>query len=309
MVQSTSWEAQLQAASTKWEHLTLADDRMFGMVMEDNQICLEVLRRIFPQLNIQHVQQVETQKQVNTMLGVKAPRFDVYVRDDQKRTYILEMQVKNNHNLVSRARHYLDQADFELLKPGDDYKQFNDLPVYVVFFCDFDYYGLDFPDYSFDERCLRQLSLSSAPGRYKLFFNAKTSDFRDKIGLKGFLQLMYNERTPGDELAERIYEKMERIKRDPERRRIFMKYEMDLMDAKDEGVAIGLKNGEAIGLKKGRKQGRKQGIAQGRNEQQAKDILLMIKVLKNKHFSNETIEHDLMSSYGLSRQEAQKYMQ
>ncbi len=80
-----------------------------------------------------------------------------------------------------------------------------------------------------------------------------------------------------------------------------MKYEMDLIDAKDEGVAIGLKkglkNGEAIGLKK------------GRDEQQAKDILLMIKVLKNKHFSNKTIEHDLMSNYGLSRQEAQKYMQ
>ncbi|WP_267202066.1 hypothetical protein [Limosilactobacillus kribbianus] len=80
-----------------------------------------------------------------------------------------------------------------------------------------------------------------------------------------------------------------------------MKYEMDLIDAKDEGVAIGvkkgLKNGEAIGLKK------------GRDEQQTKDIILMVKVLKSNQISDEKIEHDLMSNYGLSRQEAQKYMQ
>ncbi|WP_267202148.1 hypothetical protein [Limosilactobacillus kribbianus] len=67
-----------------------------------------------------------------------------------------------------------------------------------------------------------------------------------------------------------------------------MKYELDLMDARNEGL--------------------EQGIEQGRDEQQAKDIILMVKILKNNQISDEQIERDLMSNYGLSRQEAQKYM-
>lgn len=32
--------------------LTIKDDTMFGMVMENQYICLELLRRILPELNI-----------------------------------------------------------------------------------------------------------------------------------------------------------------------------------------------------------------------------------------------------------------
>ena len=40
---------QLQAAAAKWEQLTIANDQMFSMVMENNDICLELLRRIVPE--------------------------------------------------------------------------------------------------------------------------------------------------------------------------------------------------------------------------------------------------------------------
>lgn len=48
----TNREEQLQIAAAKWERLTIANDQMFSMVMENNEICLELLRRIFPELAI-----------------------------------------------------------------------------------------------------------------------------------------------------------------------------------------------------------------------------------------------------------------
>ncbi|WP_157055085.1 hypothetical protein [Limosilactobacillus frumenti] len=36
----------------KWQSLTIKDDTMFGIVMENQDICLELLRRILPELDI-----------------------------------------------------------------------------------------------------------------------------------------------------------------------------------------------------------------------------------------------------------------
>lgn len=48
-------EEQLQMAATKWQRLTISNDQMFSMVMENNEICLELLHRIFPELAIKRV--------------------------------------------------------------------------------------------------------------------------------------------------------------------------------------------------------------------------------------------------------------
>ncbi|MCH3921342.1 Rpn family recombination-promoting nuclease/putative transposase [Limosilactobacillus sp.] len=279
----SSREQERRAAAAKWERLTLANDRMFGMVMEDEQICLQLLQQIFPELKIKSIQRVATQKQVNTTLGVKSPRFDVYVQDDQNRIYILEMQVKNNHNLPFRMRYYLNHAD--ILKPGDKYDEQHVTPIYVIFFCDFDYYGDDEMFDEYEMRSVKNPDRSAGAEFYMVVFNAKATDFHDKMGVAGFLRLMHNERTPGDELAERIYQKMERIKHDPERRRSFMKYELDLMEARNEG--------QAIGLKKGREQG----------------IESAVKMLISLRLDDETIVHKLMDAYNLSYEEAWHYLE
>lgn len=269
-------EQEMQAAAAKWERLTIANDQMFSMVMEDDQICLELLRRIFPQLPIQRIQRVAIQKQVNTPLNARTIRFDVYIRDDQQRTYVVEMQVANRHNLPSRLRYYQSQMDGELLRPGDDYEKLHRRPTYVIFFCDFDYYGRGWPEYDFEMRCLQDLTMPAGTRQQLVVFNAKATDIHDKIKLAGFLRLMHNQRTPGDELVERISQKMERIKHDPERRRNFMKYELDLMDA--------------------RKEGRKQGI-----ESAAKMLISL-------HLDDQTSIQKLMSAYDISSEEAWHYL-
>ncbi|WHO86055.1 Rpn family recombination-promoting nuclease/putative transposase [Limosilactobacillus oris] len=271
---------QLQAAAAKWEQLTIANDQMFSMVMENNDICLELLRRIFPELAIKRVARAAIQKQVNAPLDARTVRFDVYLEDDQQRTYIVEMQVANHDNLPYRLRYYLEQADHNILSPGDSYDKLKHYPTYIVFFCDFDYYRKGRVKYRFEWRCTEDYQLTAGTGQQLVVFNARADDFRDNIKLQGFLKLMRNQVITDDPFVGQIVAEMNRIKQDPGRRRLFMKYEMDLMDARSEGMA----------------------------HQQVEDIKLTAKLLTNLGIAKDEILRSLSDTYQLSTDEAEHYL-
>lgn len=281
-------EHELTRLAQQWEELTIANDRMFSMAMENNAICRELLRRIFPELAIDRVQRVTVQKQVNTPLDARTVRFDVYIRDDQQRTYIVEMQVANRQNLPYRLRYYLEQVDYSILGLGDNYEKLAGYPTYVIFFCDFDYYGQDRPEYRFEWRNIDQPDLAAGTGQQLVVFNAQASTFHDNIGVAGFLKLMHNQIAAGDPLVEQVTQEMKRIKQDPERRRDYMKYELDLMDARSDGMAIGL--------------------AEGKKQGKQESIVAAAKILLGLELSRTVIVKQLMSAYDLSSAEAERYL-
>ncbi len=45
-----------------WENIGLANDFLFGKVMKDPKLCLEMLRRALPELDIERIEYVESQK-------------------------------------------------------------------------------------------------------------------------------------------------------------------------------------------------------------------------------------------------------
>lgn len=284
----TNRKEQLQLAAAKWERLIIANDQMFSMVMENNKICLELLRRIFPELVIKRVARTAIQKQVNTPLDARTVRFDVYLQDDQQRTYIVEMQVANHNNLPYRLRYYLEQADHNILSPGDNYDKLKHYPTFIVFFCDFDYYQKGRSEYRFEWRCTDDNQLAAGTGQQLIVFNAKATNFRDNIKLQGFLKLMHNQVIAGDPLVSQIVDEMDRIKQDPGRRRFFMKYELDLMDARNEGM--------------------EKGLAEGKAHQQAEDIKLTAKLLHNLGIAKSEILSSLSDTYQLSPAEAEHYL-
>lgn len=281
-------EHELTRLAQQWEELTIANDRMFSMAMENNAICRELLRRIFPELAIDRVQRVTVQKQVNTPLDARTVRFDVYIRDDQQRTYIVEMQVANRQNLPYRLRYYLEQVDYSILGPGDNYEKLAGYPTYVIFFCDFDYYGQDRPEYRFEWRNIDQPDLAAGTGQQLVVFNAQASTFHDNIGVAGFLKLMHNQIAAGDPLVEQVTQEMKRIKQDPERRRDYMRYELDLMDARSDEMAIGL--------------------AEGKKQGKQESIVAAAKILLGLELSRTVIVKQLMSAYDLSSAEAERYL-
>lgn len=103
---------------------------------------------------------------------------------------------------------------------------------------------------------------------------------------------MHNQIAAGDPLVEQVTQEMKRIKQDPERRRDYMKYELDLMDARSDGMAIGLA------------EGKKQGLEQGKQE----SIVAAAKMLLGLELSRTVIVKQLMSAYDLSSAEAERYL-
>ena len=55
----------------QWENLTLADDFLFGKIMSDPILCAEMLRRIFPNLDIGEIKIIETQKTLKYALYIR----------------------------------------------------------------------------------------------------------------------------------------------------------------------------------------------------------------------------------------------
>ena len=271
----------------KWQSLTIKDDTMFGMVMENQDICLELLQRVLPELNIQSIRRLETQKEASGPLSARTVRFDVFVRDQQQRTFVIEMQVANRHNLPYRLRYYQHQIDFDILNVGDSYQKLAKYPTYVIMFCDFDYFQRDQVEYCFENRSVEDDGLSLHDGRKIIVFNAKATDFHDNIKVEGFLKLMNNQVDQRDELVKRIDHEMRRIKEDPRRRHDFMKYELDLMDARADGKA----EGKAEGLKQGKEEG----------------ISATIRALTNMNAHRNQIIEQLIQIYELTPERAQAY--
>lgn len=76
----------------KWEGMTITSDPMFGMVMQNKEICLELINRALPQLKATQIVQLTTQKDINVVAGRRV-RYDVYVQDEKGNIIVVEMQV------------------------------------------------------------------------------------------------------------------------------------------------------------------------------------------------------------------------
>ena len=68
--------------------------------MSKKKNCLELLRRAYPELNLQKIN-VITQYYSNIGLESKNFRLDVWAQDDKGRIYDIEMQATNKQNACS----------------------------------------------------------------------------------------------------------------------------------------------------------------------------------------------------------------
>ena len=73
--------------NTIWESLGIANDFMFGKVMQDAELCKGLLQRILPDLEIDHVEYPEAQKSIRPDADAKSVRLDVYVKDGKGTVY------------------------------------------------------------------------------------------------------------------------------------------------------------------------------------------------------------------------------
>lgn len=149
---------------------------IFALVMEDEQLCKELLERIFQGQHIKEVKildKVSAKSEASIVTGVssKSVRMDVLF-EDRTSWFNIEMQVENRKDLPVRSRYYSAALDVRNLKKGAEYTSLN--PSYIIFICQFDPFAKDEALYFF-QRMDPQKSLPLGDDSYIIVLNTRCS--------------------------------------------------------------------------------------------------------------------------------------
>jgi len=96
----------MKMTETNWESLDISNDFLFGKVMQNPDLCKELLQRILPDLNIECIEYPELQKSIKEGAESRGIRLDVYIKDDKNIVYNVEMQASDSKELPKRSRYY-----------------------------------------------------------------------------------------------------------------------------------------------------------------------------------------------------------
>ena len=219
-----------------YEELRYPDDFMFGKVMEDKELCRDVLECLL-QKPIGELTQVQTQKELRYTADGKPIRLDVYNEDDGGAVYDAEMENLNHktvetHELPKRSRFYQASIDIDFMNKGNSYRILPESNV--LFICTFDPFKQGKCRYTFHERCDEELNLLLKDGTQKLFYNCTYTGEDIPDDLRRFYDYVETGE-PKSELTERIESAVNKARRNEVWRTEYMKEWVVLMDAKDEG--------------------------------------------------------------------------
>lgn len=246
--------------------LTLMDDYMFGVVMQDPKIAKKLIEQIL-KVRITRIKYVEPQRTIKKRYGGKGIRLDLYVEDENGNIYNVEIQTSNHHNLPKRMRYYQAIIDMHILSPGANYKALR--RSYVIFICNYDPFGLGRCVYTFENRCVEALDVAFGDETTKVVVN--TAGMQEDLSeeLKDILRYLDRGVVEG-ESSQMLEEAVNAVKSNEERRReymVMMAREQEIRDeGREEGLEEGLTKGRAEGLTKGREEGLEEGLTKGRAE-------------------------------------------
>ena len=260
----------------KFDDLTIADDFMFCKIMQDEETCKTFLEMTLAD-KIGKISFLSSQNAIITRAEAKLICLDVLVKDETGKTYDIEMQAVNEHNLAKRMRYYQAALDVLFLDKGEHYSNLND--SYIIFLCLFDSVGKNMPIYTFENICLEDKQTLLNDGTKKVIINANAFTKAENKNLSGFLEYVKTGKVT-TEFTGRIENMIEKLKSNEQARseyRFISGFEMDARYyGRKEGWQEGLEEGRQEGLKEGRQAGMQAGREQGFTEgvmQTAKKLL------------------------------------
>lgn len=248
-----------QKTMKNFEELEFRDDFMFGKVMEDKELCREVLECLL-QRPVGELVDVQTQKSLKYTSDGKPIRLDVYNEDSDKTVYDAEMQNQNNKTIESlelpkRSRFYQGAIDIDFMNRGNLYKNLPDSNV--MFICTFDPFGCGLSKYTFMPCCEEEPKLKLKDGTAKIFYNStyRGNDLPDDLkDLYDYVQTGIAE----SDLTKKIDAAVVKGRKNEIWRTQYMKEWVVLQEAKEEGreegreeanserIAYMLRNGRTV---------------------------------------------------------------
>ena len=244
----------------RFSDLRFTDDFIFCRVLESNpEICKEITEIILG-VKIKEIVAVDSQHTVEFTPDGRGIRFDVYFENDDT-VYDIEMQTTKKRDLRMRTRYYQSILDRKILDKGDHYNKLK--KSYIIFICTFDLFGKNLPIYTFENYCLQDKSIKLGDDAVKVFVNSTGSYSGLAPDMIDFIKYIQSGQTDGP-LSQKIEQKVDIAKRNPEMEVSYMTFEEMLEDRYEEGLQEGRQEGLKEGLLEGRQEGLKEGLLEGR---------------------------------------------
>ena len=235
------------------EELEFTDDYMFMTVMKNPEICKGVIQRLL-QIEVDHIEYPELQKDIKPYYASHGVRLDVYVKDSD-RIFDLEMQTYYDKDIGKRARYYQSMIDADNTARGQDYSDMKE--SYVIFIFPFDPFKRGKPVYHYKEIDKDDGTDDLNSGAHKFFFNASAYKKENKVEIKNFLEYIYTSKV-NDEFTAEIAKAVR--------------------ETKEDNLFKGNYKVEALSLRDARKRGKLEGISIGALQkavETAKELLTM----------------------------------
>ena len=231
-----------------FDQITLKDDFMFFSVMSDKELCKELLERILD-IKIKKLVYVAGQDTKKDSYDGKGVRLDIYTEDSENTVYNVEMQAGKSTNLPKRSRFYQSAIDLNQLQAGMDYDALKN--TIVIFICTFDVFKKDFLKYTFKNICMEDKELVLNDATTKVFVNttAPLDDANLNPKLASLIKYI-NEETITDEYTKKLDEAVRIKRRSADWRVKYMKYELNLLESRREGIEEGKREGRQEGEEK-----------------------------------------------------------
>ena len=245
----------------KFDDLTFADHYIFEKVLQNSEICQELLERLL-KIKIDHIEYPEIEKTISPYYETKGVRLDVYVKDSDK-IFDIELQNALDDDLPLRTRFYQSMIDSDNLLKGQDYSE---LPSsFIIFICKYDHFKLNLPIYTFKNRCEENLSLLLNDKTIKIMYNSTAYKNEKDMEISAFLEYICNQKTV-DDFTSKIDSFVQKIKQQEVNRKEYQAMNLHDRDNFMRGKKEGLVQGYASGVSQGISQGLQQGLQQGAHE-------------------------------------------
>ena len=216
---------EIAQLNEEFDALTLKDDFIFGETMAAYPDLCRRLIEIILDIKVKSIEYIDREKTLEERLDAKGVRLDVYVEEKGSgRSFDIEMQIVNHHDLEKRLRYYQGMMDLDKLKRGNKYEKLGE--TYIIFICLFDYFNLGRRKYTFREVCLEEPTLKLNDGSTKVVLNAPglKGDVSDE--LNGFLDYLMGRPVASNEFFNDLNRAVAKVKTGVERRMDFMKLSM-----------------------------------------------------------------------------------
>ena len=171
------------------QELNLADNFLFGKVMSDSEICRMILEKIL-NIPIKKVEFPVTRKTTDIAPNSRGVRLDACINDEQDTIYSIEMLCCGDEELLRKTRYFQCNIDSSIIIPGKESTKLK--KSYIIFICTFDPFSDGRHIYTFENRCLEDLSLALGDETTEIFLSTrgKKDDVDDEI--KDFLAYIEN---------------------------------------------------------------------------------------------------------------------